>query len=119
MEAYPKGATLPSWVLYLVGVVLLEALFLGATGQRLPEVPQLTLVASTLVIAVSLHPLRLRLRDYIEGRLREGGPARGQSRTQATTTVREPKLVRGRAWRRRSYPSSTTTWTSPIRTWPS
>ena len=87
MEAYPKGATLPSWALYLVGVVLLEALFLGAIGQRLPEVPQLTLVASTLVIAVSLHPLRLRLRDYIEGRLRERGALR-----EARAERRPPRL---------------------------
>jgi hypothetical protein len=35
------------------------------------EVPQLTLVASTLVFAASLHPLRLRLIDRVEGRLRE------------------------------------------------
>jgi hypothetical protein len=76
MEAHTMGATLPSWAAYLLGVVLLEALFLAATGQRISEVPQLTLVAPTLVFAVSLHPLRLRLSDYIEGRLRERGALR-------------------------------------------
>ena len=77
MEAHTtKVATLPSWAAYLLGVVLLEALFLTATGQRMSEVPQLTLVASTLVFAVSLHPLRLRLSDYIEGRMRERGTLR-------------------------------------------
>ena len=71
MEAHTKGATLASWVVYLVSVVVLEALFLAVTGQQLNEVPQLTLVASTLVIAMLLHPLRRRLRAYIDGRLRE------------------------------------------------
>ena len=71
MEAHTKGATLASWVVYLASVGVLEALFLTITGQQLNEVPQLTLVASTLVIFVLLHPLRRRLRDYIEGRLRE------------------------------------------------
>jgi hypothetical protein len=71
MEVHTKGATLTGWAVYLLAVVLLEALFLAATGQHMDEVPQLTLVASTLVIAASLHPLRLRLRDFIEGRLRE------------------------------------------------
>ena len=71
MEAHTKGATVASWVVYLVSVVLLEALLLAVSGQQLSEVPQLTLVASTLVIALLLHPLRRRLRDYIERHLRE------------------------------------------------
>ena len=71
MEAHTKGAKVASWGVYLASVVVLEALFLAITGQQLNEVPQLTLVASTLVIAVLLHPLRRRLHDYIEGRLRE------------------------------------------------
>jgi len=75
MEAHTKGATVPSWVVYLVSVVVLEALFLAVTGQQLSEIPQMTLVASTLVIAVLLHTLRRRLRDHIDRRLREGGPA--------------------------------------------
>jgi len=66
MEAYPKGATVPSWALYLVGVVLLEALFLGAIGQGLPEAPQLTLVASTLVIAALFSPLRRRIQGFVD-----------------------------------------------------
>ena len=71
MEAHMKGATVASWVVYLASVVVLEALFLAITGQQLNEVPQLTLVASTLVIAVFLHPFRRGLRDYIDRRLRE------------------------------------------------
>jgi hypothetical protein len=71
MEAHIKGATVVSWVVYVASVVVLEALFLAITGRQLNEVPQLTLVASTLVIVVLLHPLRRRLRDYLEGSLRE------------------------------------------------
>jgi hypothetical protein len=71
MEIHTKGATLSGWAAYLLGVVLLEALFLAATGQHMSEVPQLTLVASTLIFAALLHPLRLRLIGYVEGRLRE------------------------------------------------
>ena len=85
MEAHMKGATVLSWVVYVASVVVLEALFLAITGQQLSEVPQLTLVASTLVIAVLLHPLRRGLRDYIEGRLTERRAlrdARGAQRRQ-------------------------------------
>ena len=71
MEVHTKVATVASWMVYLASVVVLEALFLAITGQQLNEVPQLTLVASTLVIAVLLHPLRRRLRDYIDRHLRE------------------------------------------------
>ena len=67
MEAQTNVATVAGWALYLVSVVVLESLFLALTGQ----VSQLTLVASTLVIAVLLDPLRRRLRDYIDRRLRE------------------------------------------------
>jgi hypothetical protein len=70
MEAHTKVATVAGWALYLVSVVALEGLFLPLTGQ-VSEVSQLTLVASTLVIAVLLHPLRLQVRDYIDRRLRE------------------------------------------------
>ncbi len=65
-----KVATGAGWVLYLLSVVVLEGLFLALSAQA-SEVSQLTLVASTLVIAVLLEPLRRRLRDYIERRLRE------------------------------------------------
>ena len=71
MEAHTKLATVASWVIYLVSVVILETFFLAVTGQQLYEVSQLTLVASTLVIAVLLASLRWRLRDYIDRRLRE------------------------------------------------
>jgi hypothetical protein len=66
MEAHTKVATVAGWAFYLVSVVL-EGLFLALTGQ----VSQLTLVASTLVIAVLLAPLRRGLRDYIDRLLRE------------------------------------------------
>ena len=82
MEAHMKGATVLSWGVYVASVVVLEALFLAITGQRLNEVPQLTLVASTLVIAVLLHPLRRGLRDYIEGRLTERRALRDARGTQ-------------------------------------
>ena len=82
MEAHMKGAAVLSWVVYVASVVVLEALFLAITGQRPNEVPQLTLVASTLVIAVLLHPLRRRLRDYIEGRLTERRALRDARGTQ-------------------------------------
>ncbi len=70
MEAHAKIAAIAGWALYLGSVVVLEGFFLALTDQ-VSEVPQLTLVASTLVIAVLLHPLRQRLRDYIDRRLRE------------------------------------------------
>jgi hypothetical protein len=69
MEAHTRVATAAGWALYLVGVVVLEGLFLNLTGQA--SVSQLTLVASTLLIAALLGPLRRRLRDYIDGRLKE------------------------------------------------
>ncbi len=70
MEAHTKIAVVTGWVLYLPGVVALEGLFLTLSGQ-VSEVSQLALVTSTLVFAALLRPLRLRLRDYIERRLRE------------------------------------------------
>jgi len=69
MEAHTRVASAAGWALYLVGVVVLEGLFLNLTGQA--SVSQLTLVASTLLIAALLGPLRRRLRDYIDGRLKE------------------------------------------------
>ena len=70
MEAHTKIATLSGWVVYLLSVVVLEGLFLALSGQ-VSEISQLALVTSTLVIAALVHPLRLRLRDYIERRSRE------------------------------------------------
>ncbi len=70
MKAHTKIATIAGWALYVVSVVVFEGFFLALTGQA-SEVPQLTLVASTLVVAVLLHPLRRRLRDYIDRHLRE------------------------------------------------
>lgn len=73
MEAHTKivkAAPVAAWAVYLVGVAMFEVLFLALTGQA-SQAPQLVLVTSTLVIAALLYPLRLRLRDYIERRLRE------------------------------------------------
>jgi len=90
MEAHTKVATVAGWALYLVSVVVLESLFLALTGQ----VSQLTLVASTLVIAVLLAPLRQRLRDYIDRRLREARPAHCQRSSWHATSVRNSKLLK-------------------------
>ena len=81
MEAHTKIATLAGWVLYLLSVVALESLFLALSGQ-ISEVSQLVLVISTLVIAALVHPLRLRLRDYIERRLREARALRAAREAQ-------------------------------------
>ena len=80
MEAHTKVATVAGWALYLVSVVVLEGLFLALTGQ----VSQLTLVASTLVIAVLLDPLRRRLSDYIDRLLRERRALRITREAQGT-----------------------------------
>ena len=81
MEAHTKIATLVGWVVYLLSVVALESLFLALSGQ-VSEVSQLVLVVSTLVIAALVHPLRLRLRDYIERRLREARALRAAREAQ-------------------------------------
>jgi hypothetical protein len=79
-----KIATLAGWVLYLVSVVVLEGLFLALSGQA-SQVSQLVLVTSTLVIAALVHPLRLRLRDYIERRLREARALRAAREAQESS----------------------------------
>ena len=81
MEAHTKIATLAGWVVYLLSVVALVGLFLALSGQA-SEVSQLVLVTSTLVIAALVHPLRLRLRDYIERRLREARALRAAREAQ-------------------------------------
>lgn len=68
MEARTKMATAAGWALYLLGVVVLEGLLLALTGG---EIAQLTLVASTLLFAALLRPLRGRLSRSIDRRLRE------------------------------------------------
>lgn len=81
MEAHTKIAALAGWVVYLVSVVVLEGLYLALSGQ-ISEVSQLALVTSTLVIAALVHPLRLRLRDYVEQRSREARALRAARETQ-------------------------------------
>jgi hypothetical protein len=68
MEARTKMATAAGWALYLLGVVLLEGLLLALTGG---EIAQLTLVASTLLFAALLRPLKGRLSGSIDRRLKE------------------------------------------------
>ena len=68
MEARTKMATAVGWALYLLGVVVLEGLLLAWTGG---EIAQLTLVASTLLFAALLRPLRGGLSSSIDRRLRE------------------------------------------------
>ena len=68
MEARTKKmATAAGWALYLLGVVVLEGLVLAWTGG---EIAQLTLVASTLLFAALLRPLRGWLSAYVDRRLK-------------------------------------------------
>ena len=82
MEAHTtKIAEVAGWVLYLISVVMLEGLFLILSGQ-VSEVSQLVLVTSTLVMAVLVHPLRLRLQEYIERHSREARALRAAREAQ-------------------------------------
>ena len=67
METQTRVASVVSWVVYVFCVVNLQAVFRLLTGQE----SQLSVVASTLLIAVLLHPFRLWLRNLIDRRLRE------------------------------------------------
>ncbi len=62
-----RVASVAGWVLYVICVVNLQAVFRFLTGQE----SVLAVVASTLLIAVLLHPFRLWLRNLIDRRLRE------------------------------------------------
>ncbi len=55
-------------LVYLGGVVLLEALFRALAGQG----SQLSIVASTLVIAALFGPLRRRIQGFIDHRFYRG-----------------------------------------------
>jgi hypothetical protein len=68
MEARTKMATVAGWALYVLGVVLLEGLLLALRGG---EIAQLSLVASTLLFAVLLRPLRGWLSGSIDRRPKE------------------------------------------------
>ena len=68
MEARTKMATAAGWTLYVLCVVVLEGVLLAWTGG---EIAQLTLVASTLLCAALLRPLRGRLSAYVDRRLKE------------------------------------------------
>jgi hypothetical protein len=53
-------------VVYFGGIVLLQRIFAGFTGHE--ELPQLAIVASTLVIAALFNPLRRRIQSFIDRR---------------------------------------------------
>ncbi len=67
MEIQTRVASVVGWVVYVFCVVNLQAVFRLLTGQE----SQLSVVASTLLIAVLLHPFRLWLRNLIDRRLKE------------------------------------------------
>ncbi len=51
---------------YFGGIVLLQRVFAGLTGQE--KLPQIVIVASTLLIAALFDPLRRRIQDFIDRR---------------------------------------------------
>jgi hypothetical protein len=53
-------------VLYLGGVVTMQAIFRALTGQE--QQPQLAVVVSTLAIAALFNPLRRRVQEFIDRR---------------------------------------------------
>jgi hypothetical protein len=53
-------------VVYFGGIVLLQRIFAGFTGQE--KLPQLAIVASTLAIAALFDPLRQRIQSFIDRR---------------------------------------------------
>jgi hypothetical protein len=67
METRTKTATAAGWALYVLGVVVLDVILLALVGN---DMAQLTLVASTLLFAALLRPLRRWSSDSIEGHLK-------------------------------------------------
>ena len=86
MEAHTKIATAAGWVLYVLGVVILEGLLLASTGG---DIAQLALVASTLLFAALLRPLRGRLSGSIDRRLKERLALRAAGGTQGSHAAKE------------------------------
>ena len=75
IETQTRVASVVGWVVYVFCVVNLQAVFRLLTGQE----SQLSVVASTLLMAVLLHPFGLWLRNLIDRRLR-GRRARSVAR---------------------------------------
>jgi cell division protein FtsW (lipid II flippase) len=67
METRTKTAKAAGWAFYVLGVVVLDVILLALVGN---DMAQLTLVASTLLFAALLRPLRWWLSDSIEGHLK-------------------------------------------------
>ncbi len=67
MEAHDRIAVVVAWVVYIVAVVMLQALFRIFAGGT----SQLAVVASTLLFVVLLYPARIKLRDLIDRRLKQ------------------------------------------------
>jgi hypothetical protein len=53
-------------VVYFGGIVLLQRVFAGLTGQE--KLPQLAIVVSTLAIAALFNPLRRRVQAFVDRR---------------------------------------------------
>ena len=66
MQSHDWIAVVVAWVVYIVAVVMLQALFRVFAGGT----SQLAIVASTLLFIVLLYPARIKLRDFIDRRLR-------------------------------------------------
>ncbi len=76
MESHDRIAVVVAWVVCIFAVVLLQSALRSLTGQE----SQLAVVATTLLFVVLLYPVRLKLRDLIDRRLREARARRSARR---------------------------------------
>jgi hypothetical protein len=79
MESHDRIAVVVSWVVCIFAVVMLQAIFRVFVGGT----SQLAVVASTLLFVVLLFPARVRLRDFIDRRLRRSRARRLARQHQA------------------------------------